>query len=359
MPVIDAGLVVVAASTVRSVGLVIAVAVALAVGLYAFVNFRQGKPEIGSEIELAPNRKRYYDDEELEGKVLTRWLGWALGTLVLIAVGLPLYWLGEPARNDGWERRFNRQFVDRGGELFASPEESAQGLGCAGCHGADAGGGVAPFTLTDANGDFVDTVNWRAPALNSIFLRYSPEEIADVITFGRPFSPMPAWGVEGGGPLNEQQVQNLVDYIGSIQITAEEAQEAATAELANALDATDDNGDPLYASEGEALFNLGLDSGFAGGSYSCARCHTAGASYGQPGLAAGGALGPNLTNEREQFPGGAAGFDNHLAFVEQGSDAGAVYGEQGQGSGQMPSFVEMFTPEQLRAIVDYERNLAP
>ena len=42
MPVIDAGLVVVAASTVRSVGLVIAVAVALAVGLYAFVNFRQG-----------------------------------------------------------------------------------------------------------------------------------------------------------------------------------------------------------------------------------------------------------------------------------------------------------------------------
>ena len=86
---------------------------------------------------------------------------------------------------------------------------------------------------------------------------------------------MPAWGVTGGGPLNDQQIQNLVDYLESIQLTPEEAQQQARDELAQ------DDGrrrTPTArrstTSEGEALFNLGLDDGFAGGAYSCGRCHT-------------------------------------------------------------------------------------
>ena len=41
-------------------------------GLYAFVNIRRSRREIGSEIRLAANRKPYYDDDELEGKKLER-----------------------------------------------------------------------------------------------------------------------------------------------------------------------------------------------------------------------------------------------------------------------------------------------
>ncbi len=44
-------------------------------------------------------------------------------------------------------------------------------------------------------------------------------------------------------------------------------------------------------SYGEALFNLELGSG----AYSCARCHTLGWSYGDPGVAGQGAYGWNLT----------------------------------------------------------------
>ena len=62
-------------------------------------------------------------------------------------------------------------------------------------------------------------VNWRVPALNTVLLRFSREEVTYIITYGRPFSPMPAWGVAGGGALNDQQVQNLVDYLESIQIS--------------------------------------------------------------------------------------------------------------------------------------------
>ena len=55
-------------STAPSVGAVILVVVlVIGVVVYVFVNVRSGQAEVGSEIELAPNRKPYLADEELEG----------------------------------------------------------------------------------------------------------------------------------------------------------------------------------------------------------------------------------------------------------------------------------------------------
>ena len=53
-------------------------------------------------------------------------------------------------------------------------------------------------------------------------------------------------------------------------------------------------------SDGEALFNLGFDDGFAGGAYACARCHTQRWSYATTthsvqSIAGCGALGPSLS----------------------------------------------------------------
>ena len=58
---------VLAASTVKAVGVVIAVITGIGFVAYAIINVRAGRAEIASEIELAPNRKPYYDDEALEG----------------------------------------------------------------------------------------------------------------------------------------------------------------------------------------------------------------------------------------------------------------------------------------------------
>ena len=38
--------------------------------IYYFANRKSARPELGSEIELAPNRRPYYDDETLEGSRL-------------------------------------------------------------------------------------------------------------------------------------------------------------------------------------------------------------------------------------------------------------------------------------------------
>ncbi|MGH9261542.1 MAG: hypothetical protein ACRD08_16885, partial [Acidimicrobiales bacterium] len=109
---------VLAASTVTTIGAVIVVLIVLCLLVYLWVNLREGRAEVGSEIELAPNRKPYYGDDELETTVLNRTLRWALVLLVVIAVALPLYWLNEPSRQSGAEENFLTTFEARGEQLY-------------------------------------------------------------------------------------------------------------------------------------------------------------------------------------------------------------------------------------------------
>jgi mono/diheme cytochrome c family protein len=333
------------ASTYVNIGIGIAALVAAGWAVYGLINIRLGRPEVGSEIELAANRKPYYDDDTLETTKLDRTLRLGVLGLAIVAMFLPLYWLREPSRQAGALNGYEKTFAARGEEMFAPTEQG--GFNCAGCHGPKGVGGVANYTITDSNGKFVAQVKWQAPALNTVLLRYSREEVTYVLTYGRPYSPMPAWGLTGGGPLNDQQLQNLVDYMATIQLSPKEARAAAEEELKKAM-ATG-----AWKSEGEALFNLGYADGFAGGAYACGRCHTQGWTYGEKGPDGGGAFGPNLYNVEDQFPDAK----KHIEFVTEGSEEGKLYGVHGQGSGRMPAFGQMLTADQIKAIVEYERSL--
>ena len=58
-------------------------------------------PNSASEVELAPNRRPYYDDETLEGSRLIRVQLIGVLLLVTMVIGLPLYWVLEPGRQAG------------------------------------------------------------------------------------------------------------------------------------------------------------------------------------------------------------------------------------------------------------------
>lgn len=358
---------IVLANTARTVGYILAAVVILGFAVYWFANYRAARREVGSEIELAPNRKPYYDDEELETTKLDRTLGMGLGMLALIAVALPLYWLAEPGRQQGAVEGWSETFIDRGAAIY---EEQ-----CAQCHGPEGVGGVASFTLTDADGNFVEQVEWQAPALDTVLTRYSKEEVTFVLNYGRANTPMPAWGAPGGGPLTTQQLEELVAYMEHIQLSPEEIAEERDGQVEEVC-APDDAGvctapDAEYATLGETMFNLG-ENGFAGGAYSCARCHTKGWSYGQAEEPGGGFLGPNLTNGAtlRQFPT----FEGHVGFITEGAQQGQAYGSGGlSGAGQMPGFgfnpnaeqedstlvpeQFMYSQRQIEAVVEYERSL--
>jgi mono/diheme cytochrome c family protein len=380
---------VVARTAQQSVALIVLLVFGIGWVSYLIASTRKAKPEVGSEIELAANRKPYLDDEALEGPRLERALLWGVLSLMVIGVGLPLYWLVEPNRQEGAVAFFEERFAGDtaaahqpfgGGALFKGTSEG--GFNCAGCHGGDAGiGGEVPYTLTDPVTGDLRQVNWQAPALNTVTLRMTDEQLTDVLTYGRPFSPMPAWGLEGGGPMNEQQISNLIAYMKSIEVDPEVAAEemaAATEEEIERLRTLEDQladledelatleGDPEAgdddietmerrienierqiefaqpATEGAALFNL-----------NCARCHTMGWSYGEPQAPGSGAFGPPLYNTVDQFPL----IDDHIDFVANGRARGEQYGQHGQASGRMPYFNRILTEEQIKAIVEYERSL--
>lgn len=346
--------------TAQRIGTGIAFAVVVGFIIYAIVAVKnRDKDEpIGSEIELAPNRKPYFDDEALEGPRLERFLGWALVLLIICAVGPLVYWLNEPSRQAGAEEAFLDKSIERGRQLFLptdSPEHGAH-FGCATCHGGmDAKGGVARYTIEEADGS-LRQVEWAAPRLDTVLKQFSRDEVRQILVYGRVNTPMPAWGVEGGGPMNAQQIDDLVNYIESIQISDDEAIEESAA--ATETDAATSG---LEADSGETLFRT-----------NCARCHTKGWSYNEPEVMAGGAFGPNLTNgvSIRQFPDR----EDMIEFIHQGTRYGRPYGVRGMGGnegGGMPGFGPqdaddadgqlatkgVLTQEQIEAIVDYVRGL--
>jgi len=347
-------------NTFRAVGWILAV---LAIGgwaIYIFVSIRQSKRETGAEVELAANRAELPDDEVFEGRRLE--LVQAFGAVFLLAIvlALPIYWLLEPGRQAGASRGFEETSISRGEELYES---------CSGCHGANLAGGVATQVVAVPNPEggepFSVRVNYEVPALNTEFKRFDTEitaplestEVRQIITFGRA-PVMPAWGVEGGGPLNEQEVQELLDYIWSEQITDEEAQTDAT----EAFDEAKADPDNAAKSDGQILFEL-----------NCARCHTPNWPFQGPQPQDNGTIvvvppGPpgagrrgfplNETTLRRLFPDPAS----QVEFVTSGSQQSVPYGDPSsgvarQGTGDMPGFGRVLSPEEITAIVEYERSL--
>lgn len=162
----------------------------------------------GAGEEIPPNFRPYFTDAELESRRLDRVLAVALTLATFLAISLPIYYLGEARRHSAFAQGFSDEAVERGRHIF---EEEFQ---CVNCHGPGGTGGSAPF-VEERSG--IQTT-WAAPSLNDVFYRYDEDEVRYWIVFGRANTPMPAWGLEGGGPMNDQQVEEVLAYLRSIQL---------------------------------------------------------------------------------------------------------------------------------------------
>lgn len=193
-------------------------------------------------------------DEELERRFIVR--QFVIGGIVTLffAVYLPLYFIREPVRIGSKEKKFARDAVERGRlqwEPLGDPA-NLRALGCATCHGAEGEGGVRTFkghTYAEPPITYI-VARYKAAGRNDEDIR---QLIRDAIERGRAGTPMPTWGLQYGGPLHSQQVDDLMAFIYSIQ---EEAPEVTTI-------------------DGKAIFQQ-----------NCAVCHGANAE---------GGIGPNLT----------------------------------------------------------------
>lgn len=98
----------------------------------------------------------------------------------------------------------------------------------------------------------------------------------------------------------------------------------------------------------------------------CARCHTKywsnfsssdpySTAYPAPVASGEGAFGPNLRENStvSQFPD----VQDQIDFVTNGSFFQKQYGVRGIGSGRMPGFGQVLSEDEIKAIVEYERQL--
>jgi mono/diheme cytochrome c family protein len=195
---------------------------------------RSGKPGKARVVLGIPRAMRPgQPDEVLEGPRLERIQVGGVLAVVALTLFIPLYWLPEPDRQEAFAEHQSELAVENGQIIFSEPpvlEEDAdparfkaleKGIAlsqnCQSCHGpaeADdptqlASGGAAPYQepITGQN------VSYRAPPLQNVFTRWDEEIVQFTIERGRPGTPMPAWGVEYGGPMTPQMVEDVMAWL--------------------------------------------------------------------------------------------------------------------------------------------------
>jgi mono/diheme cytochrome c family protein len=211
-----------------TIALVILVPAALLWAIFLVRSGRPGRPlrpRLGIPQALRPGEP----DEVLEGPRLERIQTWGLISTVALAIFIPAYWLPEGEKQVAYQEKFAEASIERGEVIFQpaaqlpegqiNPVEFkkieksvALGMGCANCHGREGEGGVNPYT-DPATGEEVD---YKVPPLNNVFQRWDDEIVRFTIERGRPGTDMPTWGVEYGGPMNSQAVDDVMAWLHSL-----------------------------------------------------------------------------------------------------------------------------------------------
>lgn len=277
-----------------------------------------------SKSKIPPALRPADIDAVLESTRLTKIFGWGLALTLFFAFFMPAYWVQEPQNRLDNEKRFEEESLERGELYYAmstdqqTGESNPAGKECARCHGVGAEGGTNEFLNPDTGVRSVVQV----PELKTVFARYKEpppgfkdarEFVRETIERGRPGTDMPTWGAEYGGPLTEQELDDIVNWLESI------------------------NEDPEVDADatGDQIFNQ-----------FCSTCH---------GIGGAGGSGPAMKggSESAQFPN----IEDHKTFVKEGSKPGQPYGTSGQGTGGMPGWSGTLSDEQIQLVVDYERSL--
>ncbi len=184
---------------------------AVAVLVWAGFLINAGRVRPSRAEETPSNLQPYLTDDELESTRLNKVLVAALISSAVLAIVVPIYYLTETDRQAAAAEGFHERNIEEGLELYIEFQ-------CVNCHSEGGVGGAVAFVEKRSN---LET-SWNVPALDDVFYRYDRDEVRYWIVFGRAGSPMPAAGLEGGGAMTSQQVDQVLDYLESIQIPQQE-----------------------------------------------------------------------------------------------------------------------------------------
>jgi mono/diheme cytochrome c family protein len=266
-------------------------------------------PKRHADIPLA--MRPYHSDEELESTGMERAMAWGVALAVFASLFLPLYWLIEPSRINNRVEEFYEQDVAAGRAEYQNA--------CASCHGVNLEGGSAPHPDPEVE------AAWPAPALNNIVARFEGSEIVEdvpeyirlTLVHGRPGTPMQAFGTASGGSLSDNQLEQLIAYILSVQTGEVEEVDAQA----------------FVGRSGEELFST-----------NCARCH---------GADGEGYVGPQLTNVFERYGWNGDEDDGSIEPARAAVREVLNNGRMVPGQAPMPNFDQTLSEDAIEAIIDH------
>jgi mono/diheme cytochrome c family protein len=212
--------------------------------------------------------------------------------LTLLAVGILAAYIGqESQRQAAAAHRQRQEAVNRGAVLYAT--------NCSACHGPRGQGLVGPAII---GSEYLEHMGYQEDDPSS--LNAALKEMRKTIARGRPGTVMPAWAVEEGGPLNQEQILEIASFLlygkeedwqraASLASTSTASQPTQTARPAESptpsatpapstqpTQATPSAGGPDLVAQGRQLFQ----------SKGCSACH---------GPNAEGGIGPALAGFSE------------------------------------------------------------
>jgi mono/diheme cytochrome c family protein len=205
----------------RAQGLIIAVggAIVLLVAGGALLSRGRGRttqepPRIPFAMRPGPS------DSDLETPLMTKLQGWGVLLVAFFVIWIPLTWLFEPHTNLDQEKALLTESIARGRsavQLFT--EENQGGVGCVRCHGPELRGSVILDTTTQTPITTPNLTTVCGGPWTGHVLIYSLNDIYITIQQGRNL--MPSWSIRYAGALDDQQINDIVNYVVSIQDSAQ------------------------------------------------------------------------------------------------------------------------------------------
>lgn len=153
-------------------------------------------------------------DADLDTTILERLQGWGIVLVLFFVIWIPVYWLNQPSTNLANQEALKTKSIERGHEITLPNNEAVNpgGVGCVLCHGSDLHGGMASqqgnpypapplFNVCDYT---------QHPAIKTL------DDLRRTIEQGRPGTPMPSWSVKYQGAMDDQQIDDVINYLISV-----------------------------------------------------------------------------------------------------------------------------------------------
>ena len=194
-----------------STGKAILLGVAAGIGLVVVIGaIATGirRPRAPRGPDIPPAMRAGPSDPDLEVPVRERLYAWGLVAVVIMAVWTAAVFLRENVTNKDDTKALLVASIERG-KLTTEPggEENQIGFNCVRCHGPNLHGGQNLY-----NNNIVAVPNLQI-ACNHLTI----DHIVQTIAQGRAGTDMPSWSVRFAGAMDDQQINDLVNYILSIQ----------------------------------------------------------------------------------------------------------------------------------------------